>query len=116
MFDPSKIINFIKLLYKKLIDNNICFLSGSFVFEDPTLELFYTLCGFDKSKQTTLNLTRAGPITKTHSVFLRNKNFEKLRSLSNKVYLDTDFNSKVNKIKILKKQFDLQYQRNIHKN
>lgn len=115
LFDPSKIINFIELLYDKLRNNNICFLSGSFVFEDPNMKLFYTLCGFDKSKKTTLNLTRAGPFTKTHSVFFRNKNFKQLRSISNNVYLDDSFNSKVNTIKVVRKQFDLQYQRNIDK-
>ncbi len=113
LFNPNKIINFIEVLYEKLKENEICFLSGSFVFEDPNLKLYYTLCGFDKTGNTKLNLTRAGPFTSTHSVFFRNENFKNLRSISNNIYLDDDFNEKVNTIKILGKQIDLQYQRNI---
>ena len=59
LFDSSKIYDFIENLYQKLNDNEICFLSGSFIFEDPELKLYYTFCGFDNSKRTELNLTRA---------------------------------------------------------
>lgn len=115
LFEPSKIYDFIEVLYDKLIENKICFLSGSFVFEDPELKLFYTLCGLDKSARTKLNLTRAGPFTATHSVFLLNDYFKSLRSISSNCYLDDEFNKKINTINILGKELQLQYQRNIIK-
>jgi hypothetical protein len=117
LFDTSKTINFIENLFTIMNKQKTCFLSGSYVFEDPTLKLYHSLCGFDLSGRTKLNLTRFGPLTKTHSVFFRNENFITLRSVPNTGYiLDEEFNNKLNTFKLVGgKTFDLQYQRTISK-
>ena len=124
-FDSSKAFEFVKQLYNLLKADRLCFLSGSFVIEDPHLRLFNSLIDVSSKELSNLDLTRNNLLTKTHGVFLRNSVFEKKRITSNKANpykLDMKFREDYCKIKAkviqrsgFKKTVLLQYQRVIAK-
>jgi hypothetical protein len=76
---PNLIVKFIKELYTIIALKELCFLSGAFVFEDPTMKLFNTLIANPDEQinmsnpvynnYNALNLNRNGFYTKTHNVF-----------------------------------------------
>lgn len=124
-FDSSKAFDFVKQLYILLKSNKLCFLSGSFVIEDPQLKLFNSLIDINSNGISKLDLTRNNLLTSTHSVFLRKSVFTKKRQtsrISNPYKLDDVFINTYCKIKAkvvqkagLRKEVLLQYQRVIVK-
>lgn len=110
LFEPGRIVDFIRLIYDKLIESDMCFLSGAFVFEDPNLELFNTLISSDDISNNDIDLKRNGIFTSTHNVFFNAKTFkERLTSKSSDYLLNNTFHKIFNTLPNGKN--NLQYQR-----
>lgn len=84
-FGCKDLRNFIEKIYDFLDENDICFLSGSFVFDDQNDKLFTSFVKGHRVSRNCGGLT-SRMFSKTHDVFMKQKEFANARAGSGMEY------------------------------